>query len=263
MVSSILLSFKEKKLINKTDFCLEYEIIKQINYLFDNDLIDDESILPKDMSSFYYHADSFENYEFMKSSKMDEISKYIDDKLKIKLEEKLKKDSLLIINAIKENNIDDLTSWLVYSTIRYSPYTDKPILKYLDVDELLDVLKNTNNKIIRKFFHSLNKRYDFHIDELIDEKVFSRTSIQKIILPNNLKKIAWGTFEECSILQAVYIPLSVNTIENDAFENCPLLKDVYYQSGETQWVHINISDYGNTMLKAAAMHYYSSPNSLR
>ena len=172
MVSSILLSFKEKKLINKTDFCLEYEIIKQINYLFDNDLIDDESILPKDMSSFYYHADSFENYEFMKSSKMDEISKYIDDKLKIKLEEKLKKDSLLIINAIKENNIDDLTSWLVYSTIRYSPYTDKPILKYLDVDELLDVLKNTNNKIIRKFFHSLNKRYDFHIDELIDEKVF-------------------------------------------------------------------------------------------
>ena len=98
---------------------------------------------------------------------------------------------------------------------------------------------------------------------VIDEKVFSRTSIQKIILPNNLKKIAWGTFEECSILQAVYIPLSVNTIENDAFENCPLLKDVYYQSGETQWVHIDISDYGNTMLKAAAMHYYSSPNSLR
>lgn len=98
---------------------------------------------------------------------------------------------------------------------------------------------------------------------VIDEKVFSRTSIQKIILPNNLKKIAWGTFEECSILQAVYIPLSVNTIESDAFENCPLLKDVYYQSGETQWVHIDISDYGNTMLKAAAMHYYSSPNSLR
>ncbi|MDN5041894.1 P-loop NTPase fold protein [Aliarcobacter butzleri] len=172
MVSSILLSFKEKKLINKTDFCLEYEIIKQINYLFDNDLIDDESTLPNDMSSFYYNNNSFENYEFMKSSKMDEISKYIGDKLKIKLEEKLKKDSLLIINAIKENNIDDLTSWLVYTNTRYNPYSDKPILKYLNVNELLDVLKNTNNKIIRKFFHSLNKRYDFHIDKLIDEKVF-------------------------------------------------------------------------------------------
>ncbi|MCG3653533.1 P-loop NTPase fold protein [Aliarcobacter butzleri] len=172
MVSSILLSFKEKKLINKTDFCLEYEIIKQINYLFDNDLIDDESILPNDMSLFYYNNNSFENYEFMKSSKMDEINKYIGDKLKIKLEEKLKKDSLLIINAIKENNIDDLTSWLFYTNTRYSPYSDKPILKYLNVNELLDVLKNSDNKTIRKFFYSLNKRYDFHIDELIDEKVF-------------------------------------------------------------------------------------------
>lgn len=172
MVSSILLSFKEKKLINKIDFCLEYEIKKQIDYLFDNDLIDDETILPKDISSFYYHVDSFENYGFMKSSKMDEISKYIDDKLKIKLEEKLKKDSLLIINAIKENNIDDLTSWLVYSTIRYSSYTDKPILKYLNINELVEILKNSNNKIIRKFFHVLNKRYDFYTEELIDEKEF-------------------------------------------------------------------------------------------
>lgn len=97
----------------------------------------------------------------------------------------------------------------------------------------------------------------------IDEKVFSRTSIQKVILPSSLKKIVWGTFDQCSILQAIYIPISVNTIEDDAFNECPLLKDVYYQSGEAQWVYISISDTGNTMLKAANMHYYSTPNSLR
>lgn len=97
----------------------------------------------------------------------------------------------------------------------------------------------------------------------IDEKVFSRTSIQKVILPSSLKKIVWGTFDQCSILQAIYIPISVNTIEDYAFNECPLLKDVYYQSGEAQWVYISISDTGNTMLKAANMHYYSTPNSLR
>lgn len=98
---------------------------------------------------------------------------------------------------------------------------------------------------------------------VINEKVFSQTSLQKVILPNGLKKIVWATFEKCSMLRTVYIPNSVSTIEQYAFENCPLLKDVYYQSGEAQWLYIDISDTGNTMLKAATMHYYSSPASLR
>ena len=98
---------------------------------------------------------------------------------------------------------------------------------------------------------------------VINEKVFSQTSLQKVILPNCLKKIVWATFEKCSMLRTVYIPNSVSTIEQYAFENCPLLKDVYYQSGEAQWLYIDISDTGNTMLKAATMHYYSSPASLR
>ena len=172
IVASILLAFKEKNLIDKTDFCLEYEIKKQIDYLFDNDLIDDETILPTDISSFYYNANSYENFEFMKSNKMKEINEYIDDKLKIKLEEKLKKDSGLVIKAILDNKVDDLSSLLIYTTTKYVPYADKPILKYLDVDELLNILKNCDNKTIRKFFHILSKRYDFYTDELMAEKEF-------------------------------------------------------------------------------------------
>ena len=52
MIASILLNLKEKDLIEKDIFCLEYEIKKQIDYLFDNDLIDDEIIF-KSNQRFY------------------------------------------------------------------------------------------------------------------------------------------------------------------------------------------------------------------
>ncbi len=184
MVASILLSFKEKNLINKNDFCLEYETKKQINYLFDNNLIDDETILPiKKLES-----NSYENYEFMESNKMNEINEYIDDKLKIKLEEKLKRDSGLVIKAILDNKVDDLNSLLIYTTNKYVPYDDKPILKYLSIDELINTLKNSDNRTIRKFFHILDKRYDFNNNELIDEKEFLnklKTKLEILSLERN------------------------------------------------------------------------------
>jgi hypothetical protein len=172
MVSSILLALKEENLIDKTNSSLEYEIKKQIDFLFDNDLIDDEIILPTDMSLYYQNADYYENYEFMKSCKMNEINKYIDEKLKIKLEEKLKDDSNLIINAIYENNVNKLYSVLIQSNNNFVPYWDKPILKYIDIDVLVDCLKNSNNETIRRFSHLLEKRYNYSINELISEEEF-------------------------------------------------------------------------------------------
>lgn len=97
----------------------------------------------------------------------------------------------------------------------------------------------------------------------INGDAFAQTPLQKIILPDGLKLIDRKTFSECSVLRAIYIPASVTTVEYYAFENCPLLKDVYYQAGESQWAAIEIRDFGNTMLKAATMHYNSSPSSLR
>lgn len=123
----------------------------------------------------------------MKSSKMDEINKYIDDKLKIKLEEKLKKDSKIIINAIADNSVNNLNSLLIYTTTQYVPYSVKPILKYVNVDELVDKLRNCDNKTIREFSYLLTKRYDFYIDDLITEKDFLNELKVKLELLIHLK----------------------------------------------------------------------------
>lgn len=170
MVSSILLALKEKNLIEKESFCLEYEIKKQIDYLFDNDLIDDEIILPSDPYSFCH--DSYENYNYMESKAFILILEYIKEKIANKLEEKLKDDSKSIINAINENDINKLYSILVYSNNTFIPYHDKPILKYIDIDILVNSLKNSNNETIRRFSHLLEKRYNYSINELISEEEF-------------------------------------------------------------------------------------------
>lgn len=170
MVSSILLALKEKNLIDKTNFCLEYEIKKQIDFLFDNNLIDDEIILPSDPSSFF--LDSYENYNYMESEAFILILEFIEEKITNKLEKKLKDDSNLIINAISENNVNKLYPILVQSNNKFVPYWDKPILKYVDIDILINSLKNSNNETIRRFSHLLEKRYGHAISELISEKEF-------------------------------------------------------------------------------------------
>lgn len=170
MVSSILLALKEKNLIDKIDFCLEYEIKKQIDFLFYNDLIDDEIILPSDPSSLF--LDSYENYNYMESEAFSSILEFIEVKIANKLEKKLKDDSNLIINAISKNNVNKLYPILIQSNNKFVPYRDKSILKYVDVDILADSLKNSNNETIRRFSHLLEKRYDYAIRELISEEIF-------------------------------------------------------------------------------------------
>ena len=123
MVSSILLALKEKNLIDKIDFCLEYEIKKQIDFLFHNDLIDDEIILPSDPSSLF--LDSYENYNYMESEAFSSILEFIEVKIANKLEKKLKDDSNLIINAISKNNVNKLYPILIQSNNKFVPYRDK------------------------------------------------------------------------------------------------------------------------------------------
>ncbi|MBY0541015.1 MAG: KAP family NTPase [Campylobacterales bacterium] len=164
MVASILLNLKEKNLIEKDIFCLEYEIKKQIDFLFYNDMISDEIILGKNLH--LYDSFLYKSYEYMKSESFNEILEYIDEKTVNKLEEKLKKDSLLIIDAIVRSDIYSL-----YIDGNF-PYYNKPIFKYIDTEILFEKLINSDNKTIREFFNILNDRYKSDIDRLISEKDF-------------------------------------------------------------------------------------------
>jgi hypothetical protein len=115
-------------------------------------------------------------------------------------------------------------------------------------------------------FRECKKLTSISIPETVTEigdAAFMQSALQKIVLPNNLQIISWAAFRECSALKAVYIPVSVSKIENNAFDKCPQLSEVYYPANEAQWSYIDIGEYGNNLLKAANMHYYASPNSLR
>ena len=102
----------------------------------------------------------------MESNSYNKILEYIEENLTNKLEEKLKKDSSLIIEAIVKKNIYSL-----YIEGEF-PYKDKPIFKYVDIEILFEKLINSDNKTIREFFNILNDRYSNNRDKLFSEKDF-------------------------------------------------------------------------------------------
>jgi len=173
IVSSILLALKEKNLIEKESFYLEYEIKKQIDYLFDNNLIDDETISPK--KDIYFQltkSNEYSGYTYKESKSFESIKIYIKEKIVKKFEEKLENDSQLIINALSKNDITSMYLIFIHSDGIDSPYRNKPILKYINVDILVDILMNCNNETIRNFTNILEKRYVYAISELISEEEF-------------------------------------------------------------------------------------------
>lgn len=56
----------------------------------------------------------------------------------------------------------------------------------------------------------------------LKEECFEYKRIKKVFLPEGIKKIPFGAFDNCISLKEVYIPNSVSTIEDYAFENTKL-----------------------------------------
>lgn len=52
------------------------------------------------------------------------------------------------------------------------------------------------------------------------------TSLTKIVIPNSITKLSWGTFQGCTGLNSVTIPNSIQTIERNAFMNCSSITDI-------------------------------------
>jgi hypothetical protein len=205
IISSILLALKEKNLIEKESFCLEYEIKKQIDYLFNNNLIDDETISPK--KDIYFQltkSNEYSGYRYKESKSFQSINIYIKEKIVKKFEEKLENDSQLIINAISKNDITSMYSIFIHSDGIDSPYRDKPILKYINVDILVDILMNCNNETIRNFTNILEKRYDYAISELISEEEFLIKLKEKLEIIKN---------ERVGKLSGYYFDIFCNTLD--------------------------------------------------
>ncbi len=58
--------------------------------------------------------------------------------------------------------------------------------------------------------------------EIGPENIVRKTFLEKVYLPNGLKRIASGTFKGCGCLHDLFIPDSVEEIGESAFEDCDL-----------------------------------------
>ena len=74
------------------------------------------------------------------------------------------------------------------------------------------------------------------------------SNLKYITLPNNLERIESYTFLNCRGLQEITLPKSLKVIDSYAFDGCNNLTDVYYAGTEADWLDINISYQGNSII---------------
>lgn len=188
MISSLLLSLKEKSLLDISAKELLIECKKQISYSVDNNFIDPSIILSFDTS--YYQLMKINSYKnlLIEPSKAfkNEFLPYCTKKVKAKLEDKIKEDSYLIIKAIEYNNSDELYNLLLRSDKENASYIDKNIFYYIDIDKFVDSLFNTTNIILHHLGGIIEKRYEINNSTLFTELSFLQNV--KLKINRRLKK---------------------------------------------------------------------------
>ena len=91
---------------------------------------------------------------------------------------------------------------------------------------------------------------------------YNCSSLQSIVIENNVKEIANHAFHGCQSLQSVVLGNGVTKIGNQAFDGCTSLQSIYYNGtqSEKQAILTNIGSY-NTCLTNATWYYYNQNTS--
>ncbi|MFY9084444.1 P-loop NTPase fold protein [Aliarcobacter cryaerophilus] len=191
LIASMLLFFQENSLLavelekltdlieNNFKQLFEDNTFKYIDIYSNNDRLS--------MDKHYHNIKYFEGKNF------NIISNFIDNFLEEKELETLKDDTQLIIEYIKnkdEKNIYNLLEG--YNNIYKFDYKNKPILEYIEVDDLFNALLKTNGRMMYYFGAILKKRYTY-ATKLISEKTTLKSLLDKIdeYLEKNQGKLSY------------------------------------------------------------------------
>ncbi|MGJ0318513.1 KAP family NTPase [Aliarcobacter cryaerophilus] len=175
-IASMLLDFQEEDLFNIEKDEL-FELVKtNFTVLFDEKIFNFEDI--------YFIENEFSaldaNLRYRDKESFKKLQKYIDDFLEEKKKLKLKNDSKLIIQCIKEKNKSQLLDLLEGNDIRIINYKNIPILSEINVDDLFDAFIKTDGLIMHYFGGIIKNRYNYQTNELLVEKVFLEELLNKI-----------------------------------------------------------------------------------
>lgn len=178
-IASMLLYFQEEFLF-KIDFQKLFDLIKKnFEALFNEKSLDFKDIY------FYIKKSirdtSYENIAYFESESFKKLLIYIKEFLKNKEVECIVEDANLIIEIIEKNNDKELFKLLEgYNDIQKIDYKDKPILSYINIDDLFNAFLKTNGTTMYYFGGSIKDRYTFGKNELLCEKKFLEELLNKI-----------------------------------------------------------------------------------
>lgn len=167
LISSTVLKLKDLGLIQETEESILNILKKQIDYLFSNKLIHISLVLNKDITINNHTYDNLgfdTNFESYKK-----IKNYIENKI-LEEEKNIFTNSYNEIeNALKHNKLNLYT---LLSHNRETPYYDKPIFAFMDMEELAKVLIESSSDAQYTFGGILEDRYQhssFIVSNLKDE----------------------------------------------------------------------------------------------
>ena len=102
------------------------------------------------------------------------------------------------------------------------------------------------------------KRSDFVIVNGI--LIYAEITSEEIFIPNTVRCIGDGVYNDCYNITSITIPDSVNRI-GEAFDGCLKLKNIYYTGSKSDWDKIQISEFNWLITNTLIYYHYGKPHS--
>ncbi|WP_323668986.1 P-loop NTPase fold protein [Aliarcobacter butzleri] len=197
LIASMLLFFQENSLLDVELEKLTDLTKKNFQHLFDRGIFNFKDIYSNNDRLFtdkhYYNIGYFEGENF------NIISDFINSFLKEKELETLKDDTKLIIEYIEKKDGKSIFNLLEgYNNIYKFDYKNRPILEYIEVDDLFNALLKTNSTTMYYLGGTIKDRYILGKNELLCEKKFLEELLNKIdnYLKDNKYKLSSYNLEK-------------------------------------------------------------------
>lgn len=98
---------------------------------------------------------------------------------------------------------------------------------------------------------------DGSVTSIYHSAFFDCSELTSVTIPDGVTSIGSEAFGNCSGLECVTISNSVTDISILAFYGCNSLTTIYYKGTAGQWKGVDISWYGNEILRSVTVYYYS------
>lgn len=213
LISSILLFFNEEDLFEIDSEKLFNECKEVFETYFRKNKDYAKKIVFNYHDRFFYDG-GYDGLGFISSKAFDHLLISIKEMKTNQKTDILKNDSLELLQAIEEKNIDNLLSLLEGSKDKdIISYRNEAILEHIEAKKLFNALKETNGIIMHFFGGIIKDRYVNGFDELLKEESFLQELLglsEEYILSNKGKLSAFNI--KSKIKQNLII--AIDKIEN-------------------------------------------------